>query len=199
MCKSHDNKYKNIIKCQYCDKAAKIYLQSTNNVKCNRCKGLNYSKGENLIICGFECNNYPSYEGLKYSKKDGEILVTVQSCFLDECNHCGNPMLSCFNYVGKRLDDNVCEYCYNEKNYELTLENDIVCTKCNSIMFNKNIKLDLCSTKCKKSSWRVTQYLTSKDTKETSLIFQQKSHQTCNMCKTINNCKGKFVGVNLKL
>jgi hypothetical protein len=81
------------IKCTYCKKNAKIYLQSNNDIKCSRCKGINYQKGEDLILCSFECSNDGSiHEKPKYIKKNGEILVKVQSSFLDECNHCGYPM-----------------------------------------------------------------------------------------------------------
>lgn len=106
-------------------------------------------------------------------------------------------MLTEIEYIGKRYDNNICDYCDQMKKYQVNLLENIKCKNCDTILFPENMKLYLCGSRCEKTLWKTHKYHTPNKHKNINMISQYKDKK-CDNCNFIGSYDGNFSGCLLE-
>lgn len=185
------------IMCSYCKEKAKFDLQLGRNIYCEHCNYLKYDTSTRLVLCDLNCNYLYWYPcGHKFNKSTRKIKVNYV-IEKDECSNCGKRDFQEAEFVGKLIYYDLCDFCRDFGRYKLKLDNDIICPKCKTIKHDQNsINLVICSTQCKKSPWRIVEYLTKKKNTNTKLIYKIENDE-CSKCKHISDSIGNFSGTRI--
>ena len=181
-----------------CGKEAKYIIKIIqNDDECNNCKEkLHVELINTSSICDFKNCNYVPY--IDEIQQVGNKYIGNGFDDHDECDHCGRRNITGYNVLVYDINDKhvntdkfiTCK-CSKLAKYELFLLNSIKCSKCDNIKYKENTKLNLCSTKCRKSGWIVKEYLESINS--TKVIFMRYNSK-CFKCGNVEKIDGTFEG-----
>lgn len=188
-------------KCEFCENIANYLLEPIDNqVECNYCDQIFETHSETHLLCDVVKHQDNFFiDNIKWGKK---CAKTEGYDDKHECNECGRRLICdiCFQikYLNPALMKTKLEsmcLCGKQMRYNLILQDNIKCIKCDHIKFKKGFELKLCSTKCEKSGFKSTEYL-SKIGEPVSIIKFEFKSAKCWKCKDYKKEIGLFMSIN---
>lgn len=181
------------VKCDNCVKRAIIFLKSKETIRCFKCNYENYKPGIEIKLCDIYCGRI-SYNWACYDHKFTRVhnFIEIKAIYSkeDECKVCEQPYFPKATFVGTVNVDQLCNHCDEIKKYDFTLNKDIICSNCPTVLFKKNYVISLCQ-ECYCNSndindvnsgiWKIEEY-TSSETNDILANCELKKPLLCSEC-----------------